>query len=123
MSQRRSALLVLYALSIIALSSCSTPALPRRLYVLTPLTQMEPVSRVPGGREVAIGVGPIELPQYVNRTEIVTGHNSPVLQSAAVAEWAEPLRDGFTRVLAENLSLLLATERVAIFPWQSATPE
>jgi len=46
-----------------------------------------------------------------------------VLQSAALAEWAEPLRDGFTRVLAENLSLLLATERVAIFPWQSVVPE
>jgi len=46
-----------------------------------------------------------------------------VLQSAALAEWAEPVRDGFTRVLAENLSLLLATERVAIFPWQSVVPE
>ncbi len=115
--------LVVVAASAIALSSCSSPALPRRLYVLTPLTQTAPVSRVPGAREATIGVGPVELPQYVNRPEIVTGHDSPVLQSAAVAEWAEPLRDGFTRVLAENLSLLLATERVAIFPWQGGTPE
>jgi uncharacterized lipoprotein YmbA len=67
-------------------------------------------------------VGPVEVPQYVNRPEIVTGHTSPVLQSAALVAWAEPLRDGFTRVLAENLSLLLATERVAIFPWQSVAP-
>jgi len=73
--------------------------------------------------DVTIGVGPIEVPQYVNRPEIVTGRDSPVLQSAALAEWAEPLRDGFTRVLAENLSLLLATERVAIFPRQSVVPE
>jgi len=123
MIQRLSALLVLSALSTIALSSCSTTALPRRLYVLTSLTQTEPVSRVPGTRDVAIGVGPVELPQYVNRSEIVTGRDSPVLQSAAVAEWAEPLRDGFTRVLAENLSLLLATDRVVMFPWQSGIPE
>ena len=115
--------LVAMAASTIVLSSCSTPAAPRRLYVLTPLTRVEPVFRVPGGRDVTIGVGPVELPQYVNRPEIVTGQDSPVLQSAAVAEWAEPLRDGFTRVLAENLSLLLATERVAIFPWQSGVPE
>jgi len=73
--------------------------------------------------DVTIGVGPVEVPQYVNRPEIVTGLDSPVLQSAALAEWAEPLRDGFTRVLAENLSLLLATERVAIFPRQSGVPE
>jgi uncharacterized lipoprotein YmbA len=33
------------------------------------------------------------------------------------------LRDGLTRVLADNLSLLLATERVAIFPWKSFIPE
>ena len=72
---------------------------------------------------MTIGVGPVELPQYVNRPEIVTGHDSPVLHSATLVEWAEPLRDGFTRVLAENLSLLLATERVAIFPWQSGVPE
>jgi len=73
--------------------------------------------------DVTIGVGPVEVPQYVNRPEIVTGLDSPVLQSAALAEWAEPLRDGVTRVLAENLSLLLATERVVIFPWQSGVPE
>ena len=123
MIQRLSALLVFYALSIIALSSCSTPALPRRLYVLTPLTQVESASRAPGVGDITIGVGPVEVPQYVNRPEIVTGRDSPVLQSAALAEWAEPLRDGFTRVLAENLSLLLATERVAIFPRQSVVPE
>src|SRR5262249_33184241 len=119
----RIVMLVAIAASAIALSSCSAPAVPRRLYVLTPLTQVEPVSRVSDTRDVAIGVGPVELPQYVNRPEIVTGHNSPVLQSAAVAEWAEPLRDGFTRVLAENLSLLLATERVMVFPWQGGMPE
>jgi uncharacterized protein len=115
--------LVALAASAIALSSCSTPALPRRLYVLTPLAQGEPASRVPGVGDVTIGVGPVEVPQYVNRPEIVTGRDSPVLQTAALAEWAEPLRDGFTRVLAENLSLLLATERVAIFPRQSVAPE
>jgi uncharacterized protein len=134
MSQRRASLpcpkwvmriiaLVALAASATALSSCSTPALPRRLYVLTPLTQGEPASRAPGVGDVTIGVGPVEVPQYVNRPEIVTGRDSPVLQSAALAEWAEPLRDGFTRVLTENLSLLLATERIAIFPWQSAAPE
>lgn len=120
---RLSVLLVLCALSPMALSSCSAPASPTRLYVLTPLTQIEPVSQAPGVRDVTIGVGPVEVPQYVNRPEIVTGHNSPVLQSAALVAWAEPLRDGFTRVLAENLSLLLATERVAIFPWQSVAPD
>jgi hypothetical protein len=65
----------------------------------------------------------VELPQYVNRPQIVTGQQSSELHSAASAQWAEPLQDGFTRVLAENLSRLLATERVALFPWKTFVPE
>ena len=32
------------------------------------------------------------------------------------------MQDSATRVLAENLSVLLSTERVAIFPWPSDIP-
>jgi uncharacterized lipoprotein YmbA len=117
------ALFLTCAVSAVLVSSCSSNGEPTRLYVLTSLTQVEPASRASGARDLSLGVGPVEVPQYVNRPAIVTGHDSPELQSAALAEWAEPLRDGFTRVLAENLSLLLATERVAIFPWQSFVPE
>jgi len=126
MSHRRSTLLALcvtLAASAMFWSSCKTGP-STRLYVLTPLTRVESVPQATGVHGgVAIGVGPVELPRYVNRPQIVTGHNAPELQSAALAQWAEPLQDGFTRVLAENLSLLLATERVAIFPWKSFVPE
>ena len=118
----RLALLVTLSASVMLLSSCHTGP-PTRLYVLTSLTRAESVSQAVELRSVAIGVGPVELPQYVNRPQIVTGYNAPELQSAASAQWAEPLQDGFTRVLAENLSLLLATDRVTIFPWKSFVPE
>jgi hypothetical protein len=32
-------------------------------------------------------------------------------------QWAAPLQDTFVRVLAENLSLLLGTDRVLLHPW------
>ena len=115
-------LLVILVLSIFTVSGCSTGP-PARLYVLTSLSRAESVPPATGGRELSIGIGPVELPQYVNRPQIVTGQQSSELQSAASAQWAEPLQDGFTRVLAENLSLLLATDRVAIFPWKTFAPE
>jgi len=115
-------LLVILVLSILTVSGCSTGP-PARLYVLTSLSRAESVPPATGGRELSIGIGPVELPQYVNRPQIVTGQQSSELQSAASAQWAEPLQDGFTRVLAENLSLLLATDRVAIFPWKTFAPE
>ena len=115
-------LLVALAVSILTVSGCSTGP-PARLYVLTSLPRAESVSPPTGGRAISIGIGPVELPQYVNRSQIVTGQQSSELQSAVSAQWAEPLQDGFTRVLAENLSLLLATDRVAIFPWKTFAPE
>jgi uncharacterized lipoprotein YmbA len=125
MSRRRSLLvvfLVALAVSTLVVHGCSTGP-PARLYVLTALPRAESVPPATDGREMSIGVGPVELPQYVNRPQIVTGQQSSELHSAASAQWAEPLQDGFTRVLAENLSLLLATDRVAIFPWKTFAPE
>lgn len=119
---RCNTLLTAWAAMTVILSGCGTGA-PARLYVLTPLTRAESLARTPGMREVTIGVGPVEVPQYMNRPEIVTGRGAPELHSAASAAWAEPVRDGLTRVLADNLSQLLATERVALFPWKSFTPE
>lgn len=113
-------------LSILALvvSSCSLgrQSPPTRLYVLTALPRAEGgqgASATPG---IAIGVGPVELPQYVNRPQIVTGESGNEIQQAGFEQWAEPLEPNFARVLAENLSILLATDRVAVFPWKGPVP-
>jgi uncharacterized lipoprotein YmbA len=89
--------------------------------MLTPLAAKE-VHKTPDAREAGIWVGPVALPQYTNRPQIVTGNTGPQVQRASSALWAEPLQDNFARVLAENLSLLLATDQVTVFPWSSPTP-
>ena len=43
----------------------------------------------------------------------------PARGRAPLDNWAEPLEDNFARVLAENLSLLLTTDQMAVFPWKS----
>jgi uncharacterized protein len=111
------ALLVL-AVCGVALSSCLGQQQSSRLYVLTPLPRTERAGPDAGSRGLAIGVGPVELPQYTNRQQIVTGNQSYQLHPATFDEWAEPLRDNFLRVLADNLSILLATDRVMLFPWK-----
>jgi hypothetical protein len=65
----------------------------------------------------AIGVGPVRVPAQLDRLQIVTRKTPNEIRLADNAEWAEPLATNFTRVLAENLSYLLATDDVAIFPW------
>jgi uncharacterized lipoprotein YmbA len=95
---------------------------PTRLYTLTALAQADGGQRATGAQGPAIGVGPVELPQYVNRPQIVTGGSENELQRAEFAQWAEPLETNFTRVLATNLSTLLATDRVTVFPWTGPVP-
>ena len=65
----------------------------------------------------AIGVGPVELPEYVNRPQIVTRTSRNELEMAEFARWAEPLEENFSRVLAENISVMLSTDRVIVYPW------
>jgi uncharacterized protein len=105
-------------------SSCSLgkQSPPTRLYTLTALAQPDGGQRATGTQGLAIGVGPVELPEYVNRPQMITGGSENELQRAEFAQWAEPLETNFTRVLAANLSTLLRTDRVAVFPWKGPVP-
>jgi len=72
--------------------------------------------------EMIIGVGPVELPQYVNRPQIVTRTGANELEVAPFARWGERLEDNYARVLAENLTMLLSTDRVIVYPWNRTIP-
>jgi uncharacterized lipoprotein YmbA len=62
-------------------------------------------------------VGPVKIPEYLDRPEMTTRSTPYSLQFAEFDKWAEPLEKSLARVLAENLSILLSTDRVVVFPW------
>jgi len=68
--------------------------------------------------ETIIGVGPVKLPEYVNRPQIITRTSNNELEVAPFARWAEPLESNLSRVVAENLTVLLSTDRVMVYPWK-----
>ena len=63
-------------------------------------------------KSISVLVGPISLPGYLDRIQIVTvaGKNEMALDE--FNRWAESLRDSFYRVLLEDLSSLLKTPKV-----------
>jgi uncharacterized lipoprotein YmbA len=73
------------------------------------------------GQELAIGVGPVKLPQYLDRPHIVTRTSTNELDSSGFDRWSEPLKNNITGVIAENLSMLLSTARITVFPWIGST--
>ena len=75
--------------------------------------QPPPVAQMP---DIGILVGPIRMPMYLDRIDIVIRDSQNQVRLANLAQWAGPLQENFTRVLAENLSVLLATDKVSIFP-------
>jgi uncharacterized lipoprotein YmbA len=90
---------------------------PSRFYLLSALPNPETASLgTSGARGPTIGIGPVTLPRYVDRPQIVTRTGSYELKLAEFDRWAEGLDANFSRVLADNLSLLIPTARVAVFP-------
>jgi uncharacterized protein len=96
---------------------------PSRFYLLSAMPNPETASLgAPGEKGPTIGVSPVTLPDYLNRPQIAT-HTSPYeLRLAEFDRWAEALDVNFSRVLAENLSLLMPTARVVMSPWSRAIP-
>lgn len=93
-------------------------SMPAKFYLLHPL-QEAAAGKQPSS-SLSIGVGPVDMPEYLDRPQIVTRVSPGEVRLAEFERWAEPLKGNFSRVLGENLSQLLATDRIAIFPWTGA---
>jgi len=93
-----------------------------RFYILSPLVHTAVEKQDEKGKNCkTIGIGPLDLPAYLDRPQIVTRVNPDELKLAELDNWAEPLKDNITRVLAENISRLLCTEDVVFFPWKQSS--
>jgi uncharacterized lipoprotein YmbA len=72
----------------------------------------------------SLGLGPIELPGYLDRQQIATRTSTNRLSYSEFDRWAAPLAESFSRVLGQNISHLLNPARVIQFPWQNGdTPD
>ena len=116
---------VRFRLAVVAVILCLVVAAgcantkPSRFYTLSALASSE--TRTKAGSSspgLAIGVGPITLPEHLDRPQIVTRTSRNELRLAEFDRWAGSLKDDFSRVLAENLSILLSTDRVSLYPWR-----
>jgi uncharacterized lipoprotein YmbA len=115
---RTLAVLYLTAVALSALTGCAA-APPSRFYVLSPVAG--DAGAHPAESAPAIGVGPVELPDYLDRPQIALRSGPYELRYNETRRWAEDLRDNVTSVLAENLSRLVPTNQVVRFPWGRLT--
>ena len=111
---RKTSLLLMLLVSSCSLLSGAPGAGPNRYYVLTEGAELREIARLP---KLSLGVGPIELPDYLDRFSIATRSEANRVTYAENDRWAESLGGNVQRVLAADLSVLLYTERISLFPW------
>ena len=100
-----------------ALAGCFGSSQSSRFYTLAPA----PASSYPAaaGLERTVAVGPVMIPEYLNRKQIVTRSGGNEIFLSEFDRWGGPLDDEITRVLVADLSERLNSLHLAVFPWRS----
>ena len=93
---------------------------PSRFFALASLPQIkERMARnFPGTDALTLGIGPVKIPGYLDRAQLVTRVSQNRFAVAENDRWAEPLEENFSRVLGQNLSILLYTDKIVTYPWE-----
>lgn len=107
--------LVLVAAGLVVLAGCLGKTAPARFYALSAMEQAQGAKT--GASDIAVGIGPIKLADYLNRADIVTRETGNTVKFAEFEQWAGSFEHNFTNALAENLGFLLHSEQIYVRPW------
>jgi hypothetical protein len=92
------------------------PSAPTNFYMLSSLSSSQ--AKTPAASvdtDIRIGLATVVVAEYLNRNEIVVNLDNTAYRLAEFNQWAEPLSDNLTRVLAENLANLLHDDSINVF--------
>jgi uncharacterized lipoprotein YmbA len=110
---------VIITIAIVLLTGCRSASPPVKFYTLNPV--IEPSEGQTGTnvrQNLAVGVGPMEIPKSIDRPQLVTRTAPNTLFVDEFHRWAGSLQEDFIRVLTANLSILLKTNQVTAYPWE-----
>lgn len=88
-----------------------------RLYTLGTAEPASSNAASPRTRKPTIGVGPVTVPTYLDRSQILVRVGPRRLQPLPFDHWAEPLEENVARVLVHNLAVLTGSDAVYGYPW------
>lgn len=111
----RAWMIALSAVYLLVLSACvSSP--PVRYYSLSPIYtdyQQDPDDAV------MLGIGPLSIPDYLNRSQIVTRDVDAQMRVDDFSRWTEPLADSMHRTISTDVDNLLHGVVVVMYPYDA----
>ena len=109
------------SLCAVLASGCFGAAKPVEFYTLRPVASVgSPAPASSAG--LGIAVGPIQLPKYLDRPELVLRDGEHRLTLDEWHRWGGSLRTDILRVVADDLGTLLDTSRIAVYPAEPRFP-
>ena len=118
MSKRHRIVCLLSTVGMIAmLGGCFGTSPGARFYTLSP-QESRGISAAQGV-DVIIRVGPVSIPSYLDRRQIVTRNGRNGIEIAEYERWAGNLDDEIIRLLVNDLSERLTASGISVVPWRS----
>ncbi|MCF8468049.1 MAG: PqiC family protein [Sneathiella sp.] len=111
--------LAILALITVVLGACSAlpGSDPTRFYILKPASGLMPENgKLSLAEGINVGIGPVQIPGYADRSQIVTFDAGSQITVSDFDHWAEPLSEGIKRVVSANVSTLIGSGKVFPYP-------
>ncbi len=123
-SSRSSCAVMSVVCFVLVLSGCiSVPNSPTpRFYVLQAVDGNQVGKKINIASELLIGIGPVKIPEYQDRPQIVTQSKEKTLNFAQFDRWGESLRLGVARLIREDLTVMLPGAKFSLYPWNLSIP-
>lgn len=118
LSRLRCSKLPTLLLALFLLGGCTglPGSAPTQFYILKPAASLANAPDVRIGESVSVAIGPVQVPGYADRSQIVTFDEGSAIEVHDLDHWAEPLSEAMRRVLASNVGALLGAARVYPYP-------
>lgn len=107
--------LAIATIVLLALAACSSSP-PVRYFTLSPIDaefQQDPVDAI------MVGLGPLRMPDYLDRSQIVTRGADSEMRVDEFSRWSEPLATSLLRIVSTDVDNLLPGVVVVVFPYES----
>ena len=105
----------------LVLSGCMRNNGPVQFYMLDADSGVADTVRVPAiSQGPVIGLGPIRIPEYLNRPQMIVAVSDNQYRLFEDHRWAERLDQNISLALFKALPRQLGTDRIVRFPWSSA---
>jgi uncharacterized lipoprotein YmbA len=104
---------------MVLLAGCRSSTPPVEFYTLSPQSLVSAARKVAGPENnIAVGVGPLQIPKFIDRPQIVTRIGTHKINVDEFHRWAGSVYEDILRALTLNLAALLQSNLVLAYPWE-----